>query len=60
MSFIVVCNAGYYKVLSSCELCAGNRIKSMTGDAGNCNADTACDGIAKVPNSERTACGKNC
>ena len=42
-----------------CELCNGNRIKSMTGDAADCNTDTACDGITKVPNSVRTTCGKN-
>ena len=58
MSFIVVCNVGYYKAGSSCELCTGNTIKSVTGDATSCNADTACDGITKVPNSARTACGK--
>ena len=30
----------------------------MVGDAGNCNADTACDGMTDIPNSARTACGK--
>ena len=58
VSFIVVCNAGYYKAGSSCELCTGNKIKYMTGDAANCNADTACDGITEVPNSGHTTCGK--
>ena len=56
---ISVCNAGYYKNGTDCELCTGNKIKSMTGDATDCNADTACDGITKVPNSVRTTCGKN-
>ena len=40
-------------------MCTGNKIKSMTGDAADCNIDTACDGITKVPNSVRTTCGKN-
>ena len=56
---MAVCNAGYYKHGSSCELCTGNNIKSTIGDAADCDADTACDGTTKVPNSENTACGKN-
>ena len=57
--FIVVCNAGYYKNGSDCELCTGNTIKSKKGDAADCNNDTACDGTKNVPNSGHTACGKN-
>ena len=58
MQFIVVCNAGYYKNGSNCELCIGNIIKSMRGDATDCKTDAACDGTTKVPNSGRTVCGK--
>ena len=57
--FVVDCNAGYYKNGSDCVLCTGNTIKSMTGDAADCNNDTACDATTKVPNSGHTACGKN-
>ena len=57
--FIVVCNAGYYKTGSSCELCAGNKTKSVIGDTADCNSETACDGTTKVQNSGHTACGKN-
>ena len=57
-SCIVVCNAGHYKTGSSCDLCSGNKIKSMIGDVADCNADTACDGNTNVPNSGHTACGK--
>ena len=58
MQFIVVCNAGYYKNGSDCELCIGNKIKSMTGDPTDCNSDTACDGIKNIPNAGHTACSK--
>ena len=54
---IVVCNAGYYKTGSSCELCTGNKIKSMTGDAAECNGDTPCDGVTEVPDAGHSACG---
>ena len=57
--FISVCNAGYYKNGADCDLCTGNKIKSMRSDSADCNAETACDGTIKVPNSTRTACGKN-
>ena len=56
---ISVCNAGYYKTGSNCELCTRNTIKSMTGDATDCNTDAACDGTTKVPNSGHTLCGKD-
>ena len=56
--FIVVCNAAYYKNGSDCELCTGYTIKSMTGDAADCNNDTACDGTKNLPNSGHTACSK--
>ena len=59
MQFIVVCNAGYHKNGSDCELCTGNNIKSMRGDATDCNTDTACDGRTKVPNSGHSVCGKD-
>ena len=55
--FMSVCNAGYYKTETFCELCTGNRIKATKGDATDCNADTACDGDSQVPNDGHTACG---
>ena len=57
--FIVVCNAGHYKNGGECEMCSGNTIKSMTGDATDCNTDAACDGTTKVPNEGHTVCGKD-
>ena len=57
MPFNLVCNAGYYKTGSSCELCTGNKIKSMRGDSADCTTDTTCDGTTKVPNLGHTACG---
>ena len=53
-----VCNAGHYKDGGSCLLCPGGSIKSMTGDATNCYADTACDMMTNLPNTGHTACGK--
>ena len=32
------------------------RSKATEGDAANCNADAACDGTTKVPNTGHTAC----
>ena len=57
--FSLVCNAGYYKSGSSCELCAGNKIKTSVGDAADCDADAACDGVNEVSNANHTACGKS-
>ena len=45
------------EVTASCAL--EKTVKSLTGDAPDCNTDTACDGKTKVPNSGHTACGKN-
>ena len=56
MSFIVVCNVGYYKVGSLCELCTGNKIKSVIGDFPDC--DASCDGMMNIPNAAHTSCGK--
>ena len=59
MLLISVCNAGYYKTGSSCELCTGNKIKSSKGDAADCDTDTVCDGVSTVPNTDHTACSKS-
>ena len=48
MWFIVVCNAGQYRAGSDCELCTGNTIKSMIGEATDCKTYAACDGKTKV------------
>ena len=55
--FIVVCNAGYFKTGSSCELCTGNKMKSTPGDATDCDAETPCDGVTEVPDAYQTNCG---
>ena len=55
-SFILVCNAGYYKVGISCELCTGNKMKSITGDSADC--ETSCNGNTNIPNGAHTSCGK--
>ena len=55
---ISVCNAGYYKNGTDCELCTGNKIKSMIGDAADCDDDARCDGITNIPNQSHTTCGK--
>ena len=52
------CNAGYYRISGICLLCPGNKIKTMTGDKSQCDEDTACDGITKIPNHNHTACGR--
>ena len=36
----------------------GNTIKSVQGDASDCNAETPCDGVSNEGNAEHTACGK--
>ena len=56
MSFVLVCNIGYYKVGSSCELCSGNKIKSAIGDTHDC--DASCDGMMNIPNVVHISCGK--
>ena len=40
-------------------MCTGNEIKRTEGNSVNCSADIACDGIAAVPNSRHTDCGKD-
>ena len=52
------CNVGYYRNRHPCELCTGNKIKTMTGDAADCDADEACDEPLKIPNAGHTACGR--
>ena len=53
------CNAGNYgNVTTTCTLCPGNTIKSVQGDASDCNAETPCDGVSNEPNAGHTACGK--
>ena len=42
-----------------CIKCTGNTIKSTAGNAENCEADSACDGMTTVPNENHTACGKS-
>ena len=56
MISISVCNAGYYKNGSNCDLCSGNTIKLSPGDDTDCY--DACDGITEVPNVRRTDCSK--
>ena len=51
------CNAGYYRIYGICAPCAGNKIKTMIGDAPHCDDDAACDGLNKTPNDGHTACG---
>ena len=61
ISFLVVCNVGFYRWTGrdECWQCLGYTIKSTIGDAIDCNADTACDGITNVPNKAKSACGNN-
>ena len=40
-------------------MCTGNKIKTSAGDAPDCDANAACDGVSEVPNADHTACGKN-
>ena len=54
---ISVCNAGYFKNGTDCELCTGNMIKSVRGDAMDCNDDEPCSGVKKVPDTNHTICG---
>ena len=56
MILISVCNTGYYKNGSNCDLCGGNTIKLSPGDATDC--DDACDGATEVPNVRRIACSE--
>ena len=56
--FLSECNVGHYKNGDSCDLCPGNTIKTMVGDAMDCNYDAACDGVMTVPNDAHTACGE--
>ncbi len=51
-----VCSAGHYGSEYSCLICPGNTIKSVVGDAADCNGETPCDGINNIPNSAHTAC----
>ena len=39
-------------------MCAGNTIKTSTGNAKDCDADAQCDGVKNVPNENHTYCGK--
>ena len=53
------CNAGYYgNATTTCTLCPGNTIKSVQGNASDCNGETPCDGVSNEANAEHTACGK--
>ena len=54
---ISVCNAGYYKNGTECDLCTGNTIKSMIGDVMDCNDDEPCDGVSKAPDANHKKCG---
>ena len=57
VSSLLVCNTGHYSTGNDCVVCPGNTIKSMIGDAMNCNDDELCDGVNKVPNTNHTTCG---
>ena len=40
-------------------MCTGNTIKKTSGNAYNCDADAACDGMITMPNDNHTACSKS-
>ena len=40
-------------------MCTENKIKTMKGDAADCDDDPACDGVSEIPNAVHTACGEN-
>ena len=55
--YVVVCHAGYFYEGPGCTLCIGNTIKTTAGNAANCEADPACDGVMTVPTDDHTGCG---
>ena len=55
---VSVCHAGHFTNGDLCITCAGNTIKSTSGNATDCSADQPCDGTITVPNIGHTACGE--
>ena len=53
-----VCNAGYHKNGTDCKSCTRNTIKSMRGDAMDCNEDEPCNGASKVPDAHHKNCSE--